>query len=208
MTNWRMGSYRDIFQYEAFRFFWLGFTFSAIGDAMTRIAFIWFVYQSTGSPQAVGWLLLYYTGPVDRRKVMLIDNTVRGTVMAIIPLSYFFHMLALWHIYLVAVIYGFLTMITLAGGPSLVPSMVSRQHLAPANALGTLSYTLSGVLGPPVAGLLIASFGTPSVLVIDALSYATLALALTKIHVTDERMTQLKSMGTHSRLKDAISLLQ
>ena len=101
MTNWRMGSYRDIFQYEAFRFFWLGFTFSAIGDAMTRIAFIWFVYQSTGSPQAVGWLLLCYTGPVvvggflagwlldrfDRRKVMLIDNFMAGRLCMVYSLG-------------------------------------------------------------------------------------------------------------------------
>jgi MFS family permease len=89
VTQWQLGRYRDIFQSVSFRWFWLGFTFSAVGDAMTRIALIWFVYQSTGSPQVVGWLLLCYTGPVvfgglfagslldrfDRRTVMLIDNT-------------------------------------------------------------------------------------------------------------------------------------
>jgi len=64
VTQWQGGKYRDLFQYASFRWFWLGFTFSAVGDAMTRIALIWFVYQSTGSAQAVGWLLLCYTGPV------------------------------------------------------------------------------------------------------------------------------------------------
>src|SRR5215469_13265963 len=110
MSAWQVKWYREIFQSISFRRFWLGFTFSAIGDAMTKVAFIWFVYQSTGSAQAVGWLLLCYTGPVvlgglfagslldrfDRRMVMLIDNTFRGAVVALIPLLYYSGHLALW----------------------------------------------------------------------------------------------------------------
>jgi len=221
MTQWQGGRYRNMFQYASFRWFWLGFTFSAVGDAMTRIALIWFVYQSTGSAQAVGWLLLCYTGPAvfgglfagllldrfDRRKVMLLDNTFRGAVVASIPILYFLGHLALWHIYLVAIVYGCLMMITLAGGPSLIPSLVPQDRLATANALETLSYTLSGVVGPPVAGLLIARFGAPSVLVIDALSYATFALALTRIHATVEPITQERGDVKTYRLTDAVSLL-
>lgn len=221
MTQWQVGRYRDMFQYASFRWFWLGFTFSAVGDAMTKIALIWFVYQSTGSAQAVGWLLLCYTGPVvfgglfagllldrfDRRKVMLLDNTFRGAVVTSIPLLYFLGHLALWHIYLVAVVYGCLMMITLAGGPALIPSLIPQAQLATANALETLSYTLSGVVGPPIAGFLIARFGAPSVLVIDALSYATFALALTRVHATVELITQGQGGIKTYRLKDAVSLL-
>ena len=169
----------------------------------------------------MGWLLLCYTGPVvfgglfagllldrfDRRKVMLLDNTFRGAVVASIPLLYFLGHLALWHLYLVAIVYGCLMMITLAGGPSLIPSLVPQDRLATANALETLSYTLSGVVGPPVAGLLIARFGAPSVLVIDALSYATFALALTRIHATVEPITQERGDVKTYRLTDAVSLL-
>src|SRR5215469_2951443 len=221
MTQWQLGRYRDIFQSASFRWFWMGFTFSAVGDAMTRIALIWFVYQSTGSPQAVGCLLLCYTGPVvlgglfagslldrfGRRMVMLIDNTFRGVVVALIHSLYFFGHLALWHIYLVASVYGCLMMITLAGAPALIPALVQKPQLATANALETLSYTLSGVLGPPLAGLLIARFGAPSVLVIDALSYATFALALTRVHAPSEPGTHEKDVVTSYRLQDAVSLL-
>jgi len=221
MSQWQMGNYRDIFQYTSFRWFWLGFTFSAVGDAMTRIALIWFVYQSTGSPQAVGGLLLCYTGPVvfgglfagalldrfDRRMVMLIDNVFRGVVVTLIPLLYFFGHLALWHIYLVAGVYGCFMMISLAGGPSLIPVLVPPSQLSTANALETLSYTLSGVVGPPIAGLLIARFGAPSVIVIDALSYAIFALALTRVHVKIEHNIRAQVVGTTYRFRDAISLL-
>jgi MFS family permease len=104
MAVWRIGGrYRDIFHFTSFREFWFGFTFSAVGDAMTRVALIWFVYQSMHSSQAVGWLLLCYTGPVvlggffagslldrfDRRTVMLFDNALGGSAVASIPLLYF-----------------------------------------------------------------------------------------------------------------------
>ncbi|WP_165422999.1 MFS transporter [Ktedonosporobacter rubrisoli] len=221
MTHWQVETYRDMFQNSSFRHFWLGFTFSAIGDAMTRIALIWFVYQTTGSPQAVGILLLCYTGPVvvgglvagtlldrfDRRIMMLLDNAVRGIVVATIPLLYYFGHLALWYIYLIALIYGCLMMISLAGGPALIPTLVSQPQLATANALETLSYTLSGVLGPPVAGLLIARFGAPSVIVVDALSYAFFALALGSIRIKVEQSPQADAVGKTYRFRDAVALL-
>jgi MFS family permease len=221
MSQWQLGNYWDIFQHKSFRWFWLGFTFSSVGDAMTRTALIWFVYQSTGSPQAVGGLLLCYTGPVvfgglfagalldrfDRRLVMLIDNVFRGAVVTLIPLLYFSGHLALWHIYVVAGVYGCFMMISLAGGPSLIPLLVPQSQLATANALETLSYTLSGVLGPPIAGLLIARFGAPSVIVIDALSYAIFALALTRVHIKVEHNTREQLDSTTYRFRDAFSLL-
>src|SRR5690348_8934152 len=161
MSAMRLSTYTAVFQVAAFRRFWLGFTFSALGDAMTRVALIWYVYQTTHSPQALGLLLLCYTGPVivggllagflldrfDRHRVMLIDNALRGAVVALIPLLSVLSALALWQVYVVAVAYGFFYMITLAGTPSLLPGLVAEEQLSTANALETLSYTLSGVCG-------------------------------------------------------------
>ncbi|HEX7733802.1 MAG TPA: MFS transporter [Ktedonobacteraceae bacterium] len=221
MSQWQVENYRAVFRNASFRRFWLGFTFSAVGDAMTRIALIWFVYQSTKSAQAVGILLLCYTGPVvigglfagalldrfDRRMVMLIDNVFRGVVVALVPLFYFSGHLALWHVYLVAGVYGCFMMISLAGGPSLIPGLVSQSQLATANALETLSYTISGVFGPPIAGLLIVRFGAPSVMIIDACSYAAFALALARVDVKGEHEELARESKVVYRFRDAVSLV-
>src|SRR5262249_40767739 len=162
MTTLRRSAYAGVLRSTALRRFWLGFGFSALGDAMTRTALIWYVFQTTHSPQALGLLLLCYTGPVivggllagflldrfDRRRVMLLDNTLRGVVVALIPLLHLLGALMLWQVYSVAIVYGFLYMITLAGTPSLLPALVSSEQLAAVNALETLSYTLGGVCGP------------------------------------------------------------
>ncbi len=196
-----LGPYRDIFQYRSFRVFWLGFTFSVLGDAMTGVALTWLVYQATHSARAVGLLLLASTGPVliggllvgplldrfDRRAVMIADSVVRGLAVATIPLLHALGHLPLWPVYAVAAVYGCLKMITLAGGPALVPALVPAARLDTANALETLGFTLGGVIGPPVAGLLIARIGAPNVVLIDALSYGAFALALTRVHLGVER---------------------
>src|SRR6185312_5895735 len=190
--RWLANPYGELFRSRPFARFWTGFTISALGDAMTRVALVWFVYQATQSPEAVGILLLCYTGPVlvggllagylldrfDRGRVMLVDNLIRGLAVGLIPLLYALGVLALWQLYVVAGLYGFLYIITLAGTPSLIPSLARDEQLSAANALETLSYTVSGVLGPPIAGLLIAWVGAPGVLVLDVASYAAFVVAL------------------------------
>ncbi len=222
MAAVRVSSYQAIFRLPAFRAFWGGFTLSAVGDAMTKTALIWFVYQVTHSPEAVGLLLLCYTGPViigglvagvlldrfNRRTVMLVDAVFRGAVVATIPLLAALGVLALWQLYLVAAMYGFLFMIPLAGGPSLVPSLVSEEHLSTANALETLSYTLSGVCGPPLAGLLIVLVGAPNVLALDAVSYAAFALGLLLVPVhLGKSAPHAGAAGPGARFADVLRLV-
>jgi MFS family permease len=216
-----MDNYRQIFKHSSFRSFWIGYSLSILGDTMTRVALTWFVYETTGSAQALGWLTFFYTGPVliggllagwlldrfGRQKVMLVDNLLRAGVVACIPLLYTWGQLALWHVYAVAALYGLLMMIPLAGGPALVPSLVPPKHLATANALEMLSFTLGGVLGPPLAGFLIARFGAPNVLVLDVLSYLVFAIMLIGVKVKVEESPTSPAGRSSYSLGDAFRLL-
>jgi len=212
-------NYRLIFQYRSFRLFWLGFTFSVLGDSLTRVALTWYVYETTQSAEALGWLAFWYTGPVvvgglvagslldrfDRRVVMVADNVIRGAAVAAIPLLHALGLLALWHVYVVAAVYGLLMMISLAGGPALIPSLVSGDALDTTNALETLSWTLGGIFGPVLAGLLISLIGAPNVILVDAVSYFAFALALLQINVPPDSQTQTDKEQYH--LGHAIRLL-
>jgi MFS family permease len=213
--------YREVFRNRSFRTFWMGFSFSVLGDGMTRVALIWFVYSATGSARAVGTLLLCYTGPIivgglmagmlldrfDRRHVMIADNVTRGAVIGLIPLLHALGHLALWHAYVVAAVYGLLMMISLAGGPSLVPSLVPDEQLSTANALEMLSFTLGGVVGPPLAGFLIAIIGAPNVVIVDVASYALFALALSRVRLAPRPVTTAPTAGQAYNLGHAVRLL-
>jgi MFS family permease len=214
-------SYRQIFQNRSFRLFWSGFSFSVLGDTMTRVALTWFVYEATRSAEALGWLMICYTGPIivggllagtlldrfDRRAVMVVDNVVRGLAVALVPLLYALGRLEVWHVYAVAAVYGLLMMISLAGGPSLVPSLVPREQLATANALEMLSWTLGGVIGPALAGVLIVWVGAPNVVIVDAVSYFAFALALARTRLADEPHEAHEAGGQTYHLRHAVQLL-
>lgn len=107
---------------------------------------------------------------------------------------------------MVALVYGFFYMITLAGAPSIIPDLVEESQLTTANSLETITFTLSGVVGPPLAGLIIVGFGAPNVMVVDAISYAALVIALASFRLRSK--AEQNSIPTHaSTLKDAFMLL-
>lgn len=194
-------AYRSTLAIPAFRRFWLGFTLSTLGDGMTRLALTWWVYETTRSAEALALLTICYSAPIvvgglaagwlldrfDRVHVMRVDNLVRGAVIGALPLLHALGHLQVWHAYVAAAVYGLLMMISLAGSPSLVPSLVPSERLATANALEMLSFTVGGIVGPPAAGILAARFGAPSVLAVDALSYLALVIALSGVRVAGPR---------------------
>jgi MFS family permease len=185
---------------------------------MTRVALVWLVYQATDSPTAVALLLVLYTAPVaiggllagklldefDRRGIMIVDNVIRGAAIASIPVLYFLGLFQLWEAYAVSLVYGFFFMITLAGAPTIVPDLVDEKEFTDANALETLTFTISGVIGPPVAGFVVAVWGAQNVMLIDGASYFALVAALASIRLPKH---ERRSPGSQGTLKSAVKLL-
>jgi MFS family permease len=214
------GAYRQIFARRDFRRFWAGFTLSTLGDALSRTAFTWYVYELTGSATALGWLMVCYTGPIivgglvagwlldrfERRTVLIADSLIRGAALGLIPLLAWLGVLQLWQIYAVAAAYGLLMMVALAGGPTLMPSLVPPALLPTANALELLSFTLAGVIGPALAGLLIPAIGAPGVALLDALSYLAFALLLRGVRLSDQPDSTATPASSYG-LGDAVRLL-
>ena len=188
----RRNAYRAILGRRDFRRLWLGFTVSVFGDSFTQVAFVWFVLEHTRSPEALGLLMVAFTGPVlasgllagllldrfDRRLVMTADTVLRGIAIGMVPLLHIFGALELWHIYAAAAAYGLGMMIPLAGIPALIPALVRADQRDTANALETLSYTVAGMLGPLLAGLMVAEIGAAPTVAVDALSSFIFAAAL------------------------------
>lgn len=221
MTQLQLTSYRDILRNKNFLTFWSGFTLSSLGDSLTRVALTWYVFEETKSAQALGILAIAYTAPIliggfiagtliDRfsaRKVMIWDNLIRGFAFFIIPVLHMLDLLEVTHIYIFAAIYGSLMMISLAGGPTLIPSIVKEEQLETANAMETLIYTLSGVIGLPLAGFLVEWIGIANVVVIDAISYIVFALALARISVAEAGHHSAEKQTTSFSVMDAARLM-
>ncbi len=190
--------YADLLRNKPFRRFWLGLMASATGDELTRVAFVWFVYEKTGSAEALGLLMLCFTGPIviggfvagwlldrfDRRLVMTIDNLARGLAIAMVPALHFLGWLEVWHVYVSAAVHGLLMMVSLAGTPTMILALVPKERLATANALESLGYSCAGVAGPVIAGFLIAGIGAPATVMLDVVSYLLYALILFRLKLS------------------------
>jgi MFS family permease len=184
--------YRDVLAIRRYRWLWLGDTVSSLGDSVSFVALVWIVFETSGSSSTLGWFVVAYTAPVilggplvgvvldrfDRRRLLIVDNLCRTGLMALVPLLHYAGVLAVWHLYLVAVVYGLLKMFPLAGVPALIPGLVPDDGLDAADALESVSFFLSAVAGAAVGGLLVAAVGGANALWIDAASYAFFALAL------------------------------
>jgi predicted MFS family arabinose efflux permease len=157
-----------------------------------------------GAPVIVGGLA---TGPLIDRfgavRVMRVDSLLRGGVMASIPVAAAFHEVPAWALYAVATSYGLLKMVPLAGVPTLIPALVRPDQLDTANAMESLSYSLSGVVAPMLAGVLIAGFGGVYVLALDAATFFFFAACLRGLH-DDRHPAEPGSYG----LRDGIAFLR
>ncbi|MGH3392435.1 MAG: MFS transporter [Actinomadura sp.] len=76
---------------------------------------------------------------------------------------------------MVAALYGLLKIVPLAGFPAAIPDLVDEENRDAANALESLSFSMAGIVGPALGGLLIAGLGVEAVLAIDAVTYAVFA---------------------------------
>jgi MFS family permease len=206
MKNQIWQAFGLLFRYPAFGRLWVGRTISLFGDAFTLIALPWFVLQVTDSGTTTAGILLTLQLPailtsmfigslIDRfqpRVVITIDNGLRTLIIGLIPILYWFDLLELWLLFLLAFLAGMLVPATEVGSRSVLPDLVEDEDLEAANMLWSFSLNLSLVIGPAVAGLLVASFGGPSVLLIDAGTFAVMAFAAITIPIVERNKLPLE----------------
>ncbi len=108
---------------------------------------------------------------------MAVDNGLRALIVGLIPILYWLGLLELWLLFLLTFLVGLLVPATEVGSRSILPDLVDDKDLDDANMLWSFSINLSFIIGPAVAGVLVASFGGPSVLLIDAVTFAVMAFA-------------------------------
>ncbi|MEU6576363.1 MFS transporter [Streptomyces sp. NPDC046805] len=173
---------------------WCGASVSLLGDGMTLLALSWLVLNQGGTAQ-LSLLGVCFTAPVvlgglavgplldrfDKRVVLIVDSVFRAVCVASVPLA-----AALGHVptalpFVVAGVYGLLKMVPMAGFPASIPQLVEESDLDTANALESLSFSVSSVVGPALAGVLVGTMGAPNVLLIDAVTYLVFAGAVATV---------------------------
>jgi len=199
LTAWR----RSPLRWTAFRRLWCALTISRLGDQFMTIALLWLVLQVTGSGVALGVVLTAFALPsiavaplwgylLDQgqpRRIMAIDNLVRALLVATIPALSVYHALHLWQIVLAAGLFGVFAPASQVGLRILLPHLVPDTEIESANALASMTLQFSSLVGPAVAGVIVAAVGAPWALLMDTGSFAILGLVLLTLPDITQELT-------------------
>ena len=175
-----------------FRLVFAGESISLIGDQFHFVALAWLTLQLTGSGLALGTVLMVAAIPraifmlvggalsdrLSPRTLMLASNALRSVVVGIVAVLVLTGNAELWHLFVLAGIFGVVDAIFHPALNTIVPMLVSDRLLPPANALVQVMAQLSGLIGPAVAGVVVAAVQTGPAFAVNAVSFAVAALAL------------------------------
>lgn len=164
---------------------------SLIGSNLTAIALPWFVLQTTGSAAKTGLVGFFGLLPslltgifggvvVDRlgyKRVSVMADLISLGGVALVPLLYDTTGLAFWQLLALVFVARLLTIPGLTARRALLPelAMLAGWRLERINASFESAQSLATLLGPPIAGLLVALLGAGNVLWLDAGSFAVSA---------------------------------
>ena len=184
-----------------YRLWAAGALVSNIGTWMQRTAQDWIVLAelTPHSASAVGivmalqfgpaMLFLPFTGYVadrfDRRKLLLATQSAQGLLALALGILTVAGAVQLWHVYAFAFLLGCVTAFDAPVRQTFVSELVSDTLLSNAVALNSTSFNAARMIGPAIAGLLIAGIGTGWVFLINAASFVAVIAALVALRVED-----------------------
>jgi DHA3 family tetracycline resistance protein-like MFS transporter len=186
-----------------FAFLWSGQTISRLGDSLYRIALSWWVLEKTGSALAMGTVNIVSMVPmlvfmlfggvlVDRLPrswVMFSSDLLRGVLVAGVAVLATLNLLEVWHIFIISALFGIVSAFFEPAYIAVFPEIIQADTLAGANSLTTLSREITGIIGPSLGALLVATGGTPLTFGLDAASFFISALTLIPLLKHDQVKT-------------------
>lgn len=169
------------FKHRPFRLFSTGIFVFQTGFEMQNVALSWFMYQLTGSALALGLMGLARVLPVfvfaliaghisdtrPRRRILAFAQSILFVISCILTTLAFLHLITPMVIYLVIVANSIVLTFSSPASQAFLPALMPRQDYQNAISINSMGYKTAMVIGPALAGFLIARIGVPGVLALN-----------------------------------------
>ncbi len=195
-----------------FRLWTAGGLVSNVGTWMQRVAQDWIVLTKlthhdaialgivTGLQFAPQLLLLPWSGlAADRfnqRKLLMLTQASMGGLAAALGILTISGYVRLWHVYVFAFVFGAAAALDAPVRQTFVGELVGDQYLPNAVALNSTSFFAGQMIGPAVAGLIIAQIGTGWAFLLNGLSFGAVLLSMALLRVQDLNVSARASRGS------------
>jgi len=174
-----------VLRHRDFRLLFGGQAISVVGDALFPVALAFAVLELSGSATSLGLVLAAQALPLallvlvggvvgdrlSRQRIMVFSDVARAAVQAVAAGLLIGGVAEIWHLAVLAGLYGAAEAFFRPAAAGLLPRVVPTEELQAANGLIAMSQSLGLVLGPSLAGVLIALFGPGSAIAIDGASF-------------------------------------
>jgi MFS family permease len=202
-------------RHRNFQLFFGGQLISLIGTWMQSVAESWLVYRLTGSSLllgAVGFssqIPIFLLSPlggamVDRRnrhRLIVATQAASMTLAFVLAGLTLSHLIKVWHIFVLSALLGFVNAFDIPARQAFIVEMVGKEDLMNAIALNSSMFNGARIVGPAVAGILVASIGEGWCFFANAVSYIAVITGLL-LMVVPRRMPHLHETSALSDIKE------
>jgi MFS family permease len=178
-----------------YRLYVQGQAISLMGTWMQMAAQSWLVLQLTDSATTLGVIVALQTIPVlilgpyggviadrvDKRKAMIVLQSLMGIQALILGLLTVFHVVHVWEIGVLALALGFNNAFENPSRQSFMLELVGADHLRNAVSLNSTMVNVARVVGPGIGGLMIAAVGSGWCFLINAVTFIAVISSLTRM---------------------------
>ncbi len=172
-------------RHRNYRLYWIGQLVSLTGTWMQSTAQQWLVYRLTGSPLALGTVMFLQSLPVmllslfaglvadrvDKRRFLVATQTAMMLPALVLAALTYTGAVQYWHVLGLAFVFGLANTFDLPTRQSFTVEMVGKPDLMNAIALNSSMFNTARLVGPAVAGLLVANVGEAAAFGLNGLSY-------------------------------------
>lgn len=208
-----------------FSIFWLGQAVSFLGTTFTQFGLPLVVFKLTGSalnlafgelsvflPYVLfGLLVGAWVDRMDRRKMLVWSNLLRGGLIALIPLLATFQLLSVYWIYAISFLSSVLGIFAQSGRTVLIPTLVEKDQIVVANARLSITDAFGRIIGPVTAGFVISIAPIETVFLVDALSFVFVAVTYLLIKANfnpDKSGEEAKEKNVVREIKEGLAFLR
>ncbi len=212
----RRGGALDAFASRPFALFWSTIVLSLTGVWIRITAQGYLVYDLTSDEFLLGLVTFCQAAPVliasplagavldrvDRRRVLLLVQIVQGTSVLVLAILTSAGAVQVWHIMVIAVVVGTASGFDWPARLSFMPTLVPREHLGSAVAWNSAAFNGSRVVGPVIAGFVIALVGVAACFYLTAALYLPFVLVLATLTVDRSLPDSPRTTGAFRDLLD------
>ena len=186
-----MGRTFQALRYRDYRLYWIALTVSLTGVAFQTVAQGWLVYRLTGSALmlgVVGFIPAVLSAPasllggaiadrVSRRNLVILTQSIMVLPPVVLALLIWTGQVQVWHVIAASSALGIVAALDLPSRTAMIPNLVPTADVLNAQGLASAVRQVTRIVGPALAGILIATAGEAVCFLVNGLSYLAMVVA-------------------------------